>query len=266
MHVSQVLADLLDEQAALDEIVAGLRHDQWATRTASPRWDVTDQIAHLTFFDRAAALAIGDPDAFATAKERLWGAAGRGDTGMDEFTLAAVRALPVGERLGEWRAGRKALADAAAGLADGARVPWYGPDMGATSFLTARLMECWAHGQDVVDAVGARRPPSDRLRHIAQLGVLTRGWSYLNRGMQPPDAEIRVALSGPSGDVWGWGPEDATEVVRGGAEDFCLVVTQRRHLDDTSLQVEGPAAREWLTLAQAFAGPPTDGPVAGRFT
>ncbi len=75
-----------------------------------------------------------------------------------------------------------------------------------------------------------------------------------------------MTLTGPSGDVWGWGPEDATDVVRGGAEDFCLVVTQRRHLDDTSLQVEGPAAREWLTLAQAFAGPPTDGPVAGRFT
>ena len=133
--------------------------------------------------------------------------------------------------------------------------------MGAKSFVTARLMETWAHGQDIVDAVGAERPATDRLRHVAQIGFITRGWSYVNRGLVPPDAPVFVELTAPSGATWTWGPDDATDRVTGPAEDFCLVVTQRRHVDDTVLHVDGDAAREWLLYAQAFAGPPTDGPV-----
>lgn len=131
--------------------------------------------------------------------------------------------------------------------------------MGAKSFLTARLMEVWAHGVDVVEAVGAVRQPTDRLRHIAQLGVITRGWSYSVRGEQAPPGTIRVVLVGPSGDTWTWGPEDADDTVSGSAEDFCLVVTQRRHLDDTAV-VAGELGRHWLLRAQAFAGPPSDVP------
>ena len=95
------------------------------------------------------------------------------------------------------------------------------------------------------------------------MGVITRGWSYANRQMEVPDAEVDVVLEAPSGATWRWGPGDAADVVRGSAEDFCLVVTQRRHADDTGLEVVGEAARDWMDRAQAFAGPPTDGP-AGR--
>jgi uncharacterized protein (TIGR03084 family) len=135
--------------------------------------------------------------------------------------------------------------------------------MGATSFLTARLMETWAHGQDVVDALGADRESSDRLAHIARLGFITRGWSYANRGLEPPATAVRVELTLPSGQVLELGEPDAPEVVRGSAEDLCLVVTQRRHVDDTALEVEGAAAREWMELAQAFAGGATGGPPPG---
>jgi uncharacterized protein (TIGR03084 family) len=136
--------------------------------------------------------------------------------------------------------------------------------MSKRSFLTARLMEAWAHGQDVVDAVGAERPPTDRLRHVAQLGVITRGWSYRNRGLEPPAGDVRVELSAPSGDMWTWGDADVEDSVTGPAEDLCLVVTQRRHVDDTRLAVRGPLAREWMECAQAFAGPATNGPAARR--
>jgi uncharacterized protein (TIGR03084 family) len=140
--------------------------------------------------------------------------------------------------------------------------------MSKRSFLTARLMEAWAHGQDVVEAAGAERPPTDRLRHVAQLGVITRGWSYKNRGLEPPDGQVRVELAAPSGDVWTWGDADGSitgdDLVSGPAEDFCLVVTQRRHVDDTRLAVRGPLAREWMECAQAFAGPATTGPAARR--
>jgi len=266
MNVTDVLADLLAEQAALDPIVRALSSDDWATPTASPRWSVTDQVAHLTYFDRTAAFAISAPDRWDEEMNRLFGAAGAGDAGVDDLTLGPVRALAVEDRHAAWVEGRDALTAASAALADDTRVPWYGPSMGAKSFLTARLMECWAHGQDIVDAVGADRPASDRLRHIAQLGYITRGWTYANRKTDMPDGDISVRLEAPSGDTWTWGPDDAPSTVSGHAEDFCLVVTQRRHLDDVDLAVTGEAAQDWLMKAQAFAGPPTDGPAAGSFS
>ncbi|MFP5486982.1 MAG: maleylpyruvate isomerase family mycothiol-dependent enzyme, partial [Acidimicrobiia bacterium] len=179
---------------------------------------------------------------------------------VDEATLGVFRRISPADQLAEWRHRRDELEAAGRTLDDTTRVEWYGPSMGAKSFLTARLMEVWAHGQDVCDAVDARREPTDRLRHIAQLGVITRGWSYAVRGATPPDEPVRVALTAPSGDVWTWGPDDAPASITGPAEDFCLVVTQRRHVDDTALTVDGHAARDWMLQAQAFAGGPTTGP------
>ena len=266
MHVTDVLADLVAEQHALDPIVRQLSDEDWITSTASPRWTVTEQVAHLTYFDHAAAFAINTPDRWDEETKRLFGAAGEGDVGVDNLTLGAVSDLPASERHGAWLVGRNALEQAGQALADDARVPWYGPSMGAKSFLTARLMECWAHGQDIVDAVGASRDASDRLRHIAQLGFITRGWTYINRKMEMPEGDVRVVLDAPSGDTWLWGPEDATSTVHGAAEAFCLVVTQRRNLADVTLDVQGDVAADWLNMAQAFAGPPTDAPTAGTFT
>ena len=260
MHVSEVLTDLVAEQAALDEVLSGLSDPQWAVDTASPRWDVTDQVAHLTYFDHAAATAIRDPSGFAVVAKALWDSASDGDLGVDAHTLDPVRNLPVGQRLDAWRAGRADLESAASGLRDDARVPWYGPSMGAKSFLTARLMECWAHGQDIVDAVGGTRVASDRLRHIAQLGFITRGWAYANRQREMPETEVRLELESPSGERWEWGPAEGECSIVGSAEEFCLVVTQRRSLNDTSLSVTGDAAHDWMMIAQVFAGPPTTGP------
>jgi uncharacterized protein (TIGR03084 family) len=254
VDVAAVAADLKDEQDALDDIVAGIGDADWMVATASPGWTVRDQIGHLTYFDGTASLAITDPSAFNTSLEALLNSAG----GLEEATLN--RDLDPAALLEKWRANRRLLNAAADGLDESDRVPWYGPSMGAKSFLTARLMETWAHGQNVVDALGADRPASDRLAHIVRLGFITRGWTYVNRGETPPAAEVRIELTSPSGAVWRHGDDGATDVVRGSALDFCLVTTQRRHLDDTDLEVTGDAARDWMLKAQAFAGPPTDGP------
>ncbi len=157
-----------------------------------------------------------------------------------------------------------ALAD----LPDGARIPWYGPSQSGRSFATARLMETWAHGLDVIEAlhpVGlAEAPaPTDRLAHICHLGVATRGWSFVVRDQASPEAEVRVELTLPSGQSWSAGSEDAADRVTGEALDFCLVVTQRRHVDDTDLFVEGDAARAWMEVAQCFAGAATLPPAPG---
>jgi uncharacterized protein (TIGR03084 family) len=262
MDVTEVLADLLDEQAALDAVVAPLSAEQLALPTPSPRWTVADQLAHLTYFDGNAALAVTDPEAFTATVHALLEAAMQGEEEMDEFVLGRWRRLPPDELVAAWRANRALLAEAAGGLANDARVAWYGPSMGSKSFLTARLMEVWAHGQDIVDTVGADRPATDRLRHIAQLGYITRKWSYLNRKLDPPEGDVAVVLTAPSGAEWTWGDDDENRVT-GPAEDFCLVVTQRRHVDDTALAVTGDRAKDWMVRAQAFAGPATDGPVAG---
>jgi uncharacterized protein (TIGR03084 family) len=259
MDVKQVLDDLIAEQRALDAIVAGLSDDQWAMPTPSPRWSVTDQIGHLTFFDTTAALAIRDPSAFAAHRADLMRQLAD-DAAGDDFTLGEFRQLSVADQLATWRAHRAELEGAGQTLANDTRVEWYGPSMGSKSFLTARLMEVWAHGQDICDTVGATRPSSDRIRHIAQLGVITRGWSYMVRGERAPDGDVRVELTAPSGEVWAWGAEDATATIAGPAEHFCLVVTQRRHVDDTDLTVTGDIARDWMTRAQAFAGGATEGP------
>jgi len=257
--VGDVLADLTAEQQALDAVVATLAPEAWMTPTPSPRWSVADQIGHLTYFDTTATLAITYPAAFVDHRTELISAFAD-QLAVDAATLGAFRTLSADRQLDAWRAARTGLADAAGRLADGDRVEWYGPSMSATSFLTARLMECWAHGHDVVDAVAGERPDTDRLRHIAQLGVITRGWSYVVRGEAPPDTPVRVELDAPSGAVWEWGPADAADRVSGPAGDFCRVVTQRRHVTDTALTVTGPAAYDWMAKAQAFAGAPTTGP------
>ena len=264
VRLQDLIGDLQAEQRVLDRIVERLDSEQWELPTPSPRWSVSDQIAHLHHFDGAAVLAIREPEAFVTAARAILEASRVGDEAVDNLTLGELRTLPPSERLRRWRRSRRELAEAAATLGERDRVAWYGPPMGAKSFVTARLMEVWAHGQDVCDAVGARREPTDRLRHIAQLGYLTRRWTYANRGLPVPTTGVRLELQAPSGATWSWGDVEAAggDSVAGSALDFCLVVTQRRRLADTSLAVVGEHALDWMSMAQAFAGPATDGPIS----
>lgn len=258
MHISQIRDDLLQEQQALDAIVAKLSDEQWKLPTPSPRWTVADQIAHLSYFDATAVIAITDPEAFKVLVSGL--PALTNSSGADDYSLKEYRGLDPSDLLSEWRSRRVALAAASGGLRDDDRVIWYGPSMGAKSFLTARMMEVWAHGQDVVDTIGVQRNPTDRLRHIVKLGYITRSWAYINRGLVPLEDPIHVILKSPSGEFWEFGSENERNQIDGSALDFCLVVTQRRTVNDTDLRVSGEAATSWLSIAQAFAGPPTTGP------
>jgi uncharacterized protein (TIGR03084 family) len=250
----QLLHDLADEQAELDRIVAPLADAAWHQATPAEGWDVTDTISHLEFFDAAAARAASDPEAFQAEVE-----ASLADPGFMDRSVELGRSVPRDELLAAWRAGRSAMVRRFGAIDGATRLPWYGPPMSAMSFATARLMEAWAHGQDVVDAVDAHRPPTARLRHVAHLGVRTRAFSYVVRGLEPPAAEVRVELAAPDGSTWTWGPEEAEDRVSGPALDFCLLVTQRRHRHDVAVQAVGPAADGWLDVAQAFAGPPSEG-------
>jgi uncharacterized protein (TIGR03084 family) len=130
-------------------------------------------------------------------------------------------------------------------------------------FATARQMETWAHGWEIWDLIGGVRPAADRLYNVATIGVRTFGWTFTNRGEDLPGPAPRVELTSPSGRLWTWNEDNATNCVRGSAVEFCQVVTQVRNIADTALTVEGPIAQQWMAIAQCFAGPPADPPPAG---
>jgi len=256
-----LVADLAAEQDALDAVLRQLGPAHWELPTHAPGWAVRDQVTHLAFFDDAARLAIEDAAAFEPLRERAL----REGLALETEYLARGRAMTAQELYAWWRESSRALTAAAQRLTGSERLPWFGPSMGAASFITARLMETWSHGLDVVDVVPFDRPDTDRLRHVVALGIRTRPYSYQVRGLTPPDVPIRIELRAPSGELWCFGPEDATDRIAGTATDFCRVVTQRRHLLDTDLQVTGAAAEEWMRIAQAFAGPPGPGRKPGEF-
>lgn len=254
-RLNGVLADLATEGERLETLVADLDETGWRTATPAAGWDVATQVAHLAWTDEVAVAA-------ATDKAR-WDdyvlQAIDDPTGFVDAQALAGGAVEPAALLERWRASRPALAAALAAYPPGEKMPWFGPPMSPTSMATARFMETWAHSQDVHDALGAELEVTDRIRHVAHIGVRTRDFAFGVREMSPPADEFLVELTAPSGETWAWGPGDAAQRVTGPAHDFCLLVTQRRHRDDTALVATGDEAEQWLGIAQCFAGPPGEG-------
>ena len=255
--LEQVLADLTAEGDSLEAAVLPLDEQGWRTPVPAEGWDIATTIVHLAWTDEAALAAGTDKEAW----DALVMAAIGDPTGyVDSIAFEGAKA-PATEILARWRAARPALASMLRDFPRGQKLPWFGPPMSPTSMATARFMETWAHALDVYDAlvstgaIAARPEPTDRIRHIAHLGVRTRNFAFGVHGLEPPTEEFRVELVAPSGELWTWGPEDAAQSVTGPAYDFCLRVTQRQHRDDLALVATGPDADRWLDIAQAFAGP-----------
>jgi len=250
VDMTALAADLAAESAVTRALVAGLDEAGWHTPTPAAGWDIADQVSHLAYFDEVTVQSAVRPEEF---EAQLAAAA----EGVDPDAIAARFRDRSGAQLLQWfDTARADLIGTFAGLDPRLRLPWFGPAMSAASSLTARIMETWAHTQDIADALGVTREPTERLRHVAHIGVGARAFSYAVHGQTPPQAPVRVELTPPSGTgpAWIWGPEDAEDRVTGPALDFCLLVTQRRHRDDFALVIDGPAAAEWMAIAQAFAG------------
>ena len=252
--LDDLLADLTAEGDRLREVVGALDADGWATPTPAEGWTVATQVAHLLWTDETATTA-----ARAHTEPEPWDAVVQGamadPDGFVDAGAHELAALEPTELLAGWDAARVTLAQALRELPEGQKMPWFGPPMSAASMVTARFMETWAHALDVHAALGLEVEQTDRIRHVAHIGVRTRGYSFVNRGLDVPDAEVRVELTAPSGETWTWGPDDAPESVTGSAIDFCELVTQRVHRADTGLVATGPGADAWLDVAQCFAGP-----------
>ena len=249
--LAALVDDLVAETAVLHAALDGLRPEQWSLATAAAGWSVGDHVSHLAYFDVTTLQSLSDPEQF-----RLDAAALR--AGGDDFSdriAAEYRSLPGDALLAWFQTARAALVDGYRRVDPGRRLPWYGPDMTPASSVTARLMETWAHGQDIVDALGTNLVATVRLRHVADLGIRAMRYSYAINDLPLPADPIMVELTAPDGAAWSWGSADAVNRIEGNALDFCRVVTQRRHPDDTGLVVTGPDAQQWISIAQAFAGP-----------
>ena len=258
-----ICADLRVGYDALDRLVAPLKNEQWNQLTPFYKWTIYDEIAHIYYFDSTALLATSSRDEFAAHAPGMNKELVENDSFTD-IVNGRIGVLEPADLLNRWRTVRNELLTNLEKLGPKDRLPWYGPDMSALSFATARLMETWAHGQDVFDCLRVRRSSSDSIKSIAHLGVTTFAWTFINRKLPVPEDLPFVSLDAPSGALWQWDDADSATWVKGSAEDFCLVVTQRRNLADTTLDVVGDSAKEWLAMAQCFAGPAADGPMPGQ--
>ncbi len=246
---------LCTELEALDE-------EAWWLPTDFFGWTAWDEIAHLCYFDEAALLAIQNEAAFRRHADDLLELMVQGQPISAVARLHFHRLSP-SAICARWRDRFGQLLAHLATLDPKDRLPWYGPSMSALSFATARMMETWAHGQDIYDRLGYVRPASAALKPIAHLGVSTFAWTFRNRQLEVPSQAPFVALQGPAQASWLWGDPAARDRIEGEALDFCLVVTQRRHWQDTALKVTGGVAQSWMNIAQCFAGPPADPPRPG---
>lgn len=257
--VVELVGDLHAETAELDVLVAGLTEAGWDTATPSPGWTIRHQIAHLAWTDQITLGAAANPDQFRAEMSAL-DPLSVVDRAADEGA-----ALPTGRLLDRWREGRVALCEMLVGLPPGTKIPWFVTPMTASSMATARLMETFAHGQDVLDALGRTREYPARVRHVAYLGFRARDHAFRTQDLPVPETGIRLDLTGPGGETWTYGPPDAPESISGPAVDFALLVTRRRHRGDLALVADGAAAEQWLDIAQAYAGPSGEGREAGQF-
>jgi uncharacterized protein (TIGR03084 family) len=238
--VDAVIADLAGEQQAVTELVT---RSDLARPTAAAGRSVGDTVGHLFHSDQAAIVALRDPERF--RRQRA------------DPARRAQADLPLDSLLAAWRDAQGDLIDALQAADPAARVDWFGPSMSLRSFASARIMEYWAHGEDIADAVRRALVTTNRLRNVCHLGVATRAFSFTVHGEAVPAVPVSVTLEAPEGGTWVWGDPLAVESITGTARDFCLVVTQRRALQRTRLVVHGPGALAWMDLAQAFAGAPT---------
>ncbi len=249
--LASIVNDLVAEGDDLDSIVAGLEPDKWRTATPAPGWTVAHQIAHLRWTDRASVKAATDPDAF---QEILAQAKSQPDL-VDVDAANGAQEDPA-ELLRTWRETRRNIAEVLLATKPGEKLPWFGPPMNAVSMATARLMETWAHGQDVADGLGIERTPTDRLKNVAHIAYRARGFAYMTNNLTPPDRSVYLELNGPSGELWTWGDPQDEQSVKGNALDFCLLAVQRRHRNECDVTSNGADADQWLEIIQAFAGPP----------
>jgi len=239
-----IIDDLLAEDDRLDEILSSLDDDQWRSPSLAPGWSIADVILHLAQTDEAvvASAAMGDTS--------LWRAGGDTVDGLMETMVREERAEPA-TIYARWRAARRSAVEALRAADPSVHLRWAAAPLRPATLATTRIAEHWAHGLDVTEPLGIDFPDTDRLRHIAWLGHGTLPYAFGLAGLEPQP--IRCELTGPSGDVWTFGPDDAASRIVGSAGEFCRVGAQRLAPFATNLVATGPHGVTALGVLRNYA-------------
>lgn len=259
----QQAEDFRQECASLAGVLEHLPEADFQRPTLFKSWTINDVIGHLHMFNVAVRLTLQDDRKFADFFAPVAATLKQGKS-MLEAQYVWLNDLQGRALFDIWRGECTNTANLYCNTDPKRRVKWAGPDMSARSSITARQMETWAHGQEIFDCLGIERDDTDRIKNIAHLGVQTFGWTFINRKIEVPGAAPHVVLTAPSGAVWEWNEVQENNRVSGSATEFCQVVAQTRNLADTSLVTTGDTARQWMEIAQCFAGEPNDPPAPGQ--
>ena len=136
--MEKICSELNEEYNSLDALVANLDDEQWNLKTPFFRWTIKDQISHLAYFDGTGLLAATDPKAFMADFEAAVKNLKPDDGSMYSQVNEERRHIPNKTHLESWRKTRNSLIEALKVLDRKARLPWYGPEMSAISFATAK--------------------------------------------------------------------------------------------------------------------------------
>ncbi len=246
--LSEVITDLRAETAHLDEALATLDEREWFTPTPAEGWDIRDTIGHLASTDDIMWESITRT---ANPKRML----PENATSIDDFTamhVAEARAMTATDVYNWWRSSTARLHSTIDSFDPARKYPWGGNMLSPLSLGSARIMETWAHSLDVYAALGRDYPDTDRIRHIAFLGLRALPYAFGSAGLEPPGG-VRLELESPDGDTWNLGPADAKTVISGTAGDWCRVAVYRdRDGSASRLHGEGPDAANVIRHARAF--------------
>jgi uncharacterized protein (TIGR03084 family) len=240
----EVLTDLVAEQDRIEAFLATLSESDWLRLSATPPWSVAGVVLHLAQTDEITVRTLTGGDGPNWHRE---------GSSVDEVMAkwVAEESGPPLETFARWRAARQAAAAALREADPEVRVDWATVPLRPQVLATTRLAEHWAHALDVTEPFDADFPDTDRLRHIAWLGHATLPYAFGRVGAEP--RPVYCELTGPSGAVWHFGPEDAPSRITGSMSAFCRVGAQRLSPEASGLEVSGPHAADALRVLRNYA-------------
>jgi uncharacterized protein (TIGR03083 family) len=207
MEHRETLRKMYATWESITDLCATLNESDWKTQTLCPGWSVQDNLSHLIGVERMLA-GLPATEHRAHDSEHVKNPIGQ----LNEHEVDVRRVLPGSEVLDEWRAitlqRRQFLDSAGDDYFEAKTMTPTGPGTMA-DFLHIRVLDCWAHEQDMREALGkpgnqqgpAAEHTIDRLIRTLPIVVGKRAATPEGRGVvlsitHPVERTIPVLVSG----------------------------------------------------------------------